>query len=244
MTFQKIKPESVSKESEIEAIEGRYNRRKNTITTNLYDPLLPSVYMARQELERVVINDILNPFLTPIRNKTLLEVGCGHGINLMDFIKLGFLPENLTGNELLDDRVAAAKHILPNKVTIIRGNAIDIKDMDNKFDIVYQSTVFSSILDNDFQVRLANKMWDMVKPGGGVLWYDFIYNNPNNPDVRGVSLKRVKELFPYAKIKFTRTTLAPPISRRVTKIHSSLYSVFNVFPFLRTHILCWISKPY
>ena len=30
-----------------------------------------------------------------------------------------------------------------------------------------------------------------LAPGGGVLWYDFTVNNPRNPDVRGVPMKRV-----------------------------------------------------
>ena len=243
MTLENLQSKTTTEEGEIAAIKSRYQRRTNNITSGFYSALSPSVYMARQELERTLINDILNPYLTPLSEKTVLEVGCGNGINLMDFIKLGFLPENLTGNELLEERVATARHILSDKVNIISGDALEIRGMENKFDIVYQSTVFTSILDNEFQVKLANAMWKMVKPGGGVLWYDFIYNNPNNPDVQGVSLKRVKELFPDAVITYKKVTLAPPISRRVTRIHPSLYTVFNFSPFLRTHVLCWISKP-
>ena len=48
--------------------------------------------------------------------------------------------------------------------------------------------VFPSILDDSFQQKLADRMWALTKPGGGILWYDFIYNNPRNPDVRGVPL--------------------------------------------------------
>ena len=40
-------------------------------------------------------------------------------------------------------------------------------------------------------------MWRWVRPGGGVLWYDFTFDNPRNPDVRGVPLARVRELFPH-----------------------------------------------
>ena len=74
------------------------------------------------------------------------------------------------------------------------------------------------------------------------MWYDFIYDNPKNKDVNGIPLKEIKELFPEAKIQYWSLTLAPPISRLITKIHPSLYNIFNAFPFLRTHILCWIEK--
>jgi len=86
-------------------------------------------------------------------------------------------------------------------------------------------------------------MWQWVRPGGGVLWYDFTFNNPSNPDVRGVQLKRVRELFPQGRISVRRVTLAPPISRRVVRIHPTMYAVFNALPLLRTHILCFIQKP-
>ena len=60
---------------------------------------------------------------------------------------------------------------------------------------------------------LADAMWRWVKPGGGVLWYDFTVDNPRNPDVRGVPLAAVRELFPQARIAARRVTLAPPLAR-------------------------------
>jgi len=86
-------------------------------------------------------------------------------------------------------------------------------------------------------------MWALTKPGGGVLWYDFVYNNPRNPDVRSVPLHRIRALFPVGKIYPWKLTLAPPLSRRVTRLHPALYHVFNLLPSLRTHLLCWIRKP-
>jgi hypothetical protein len=106
-----------------------------------------------------------------------------------------------------------------------------------------QSTVFSSLLDDTFQQRLADVMWSWVRPGGGILWYDFIVNNPWNPDVRGLSVARVRQLFPAGRLEFRRLTLAPPIARIATRIHPSLYAVLNLCPCFRTHVLAWVSKP-
>jgi hypothetical protein len=103
--------------------------------------------------------------------------------------------------------------------------------------------VFSSLLDDAFQRRLADAMWRWAKPGGGVLWYDFTVNNPRNADVRGVPLARVRELFPHGEVQARRITLAPPIARAVTRLHPSLYTLFNTVPLLRTHVLAWIAKP-
>jgi ubiquinone/menaquinone biosynthesis C-methylase UbiE len=158
-------------------------------------------------------------------------------------IRLGFRPENLTGNELLPGRLAITRLRLPSGVKLVSGDAREIAVEPGSFDIVYQSMAFTSILDDAFQQDLAAGMWTLVKPGGGILWYDFLYKHPNNPDVRAMPLQRVRKLFPEGSLTSWRVTLAPPISRRVTQIHPSLYAAFNTVPLLRTHVLCWIRKP-
>ena len=110
-------------------------------------------------------------------------------------------------------------------------------------DIVFVSTVFSSLLDDAFQQRLADAMWRWLKPGGAVLWYDFTVDNPRNPDVRGVPLARVQALFPQGHVQARRVTLAPPLARAVCRVHPALYGVFNALPLLRTHVLAWVAKP-
>jgi SAM-dependent methyltransferase len=227
--------------TETERVRQRYERRKH-IMADLYNPLNPSVYMSTQERERALIKLIQWAKLEPVRDKHLLEIGCGSGGNLLQLIKLGFKPDNLVANELLEERAETARHHLPLSVKVIKGDAVEMDLEPETFDIVFQSTVFTSILDSSFQQRLAEKTWQLTKPGGGVIWYDFIYNNPANPDVIGIPPKRIRQLYPQGKIKCWRTTLAPPISRRVTKIHPSLYSLFNTVPLLRTHVLCWIEK--
>lgn len=227
---------------EPERVRLRYERRKAAISMSIYNPLNPSVYMGQQEKERALIRWIREADLAPVEDRRLLEIGCGSGGNLLQLMKLGFLPKNLTANELLEDRAELAGTLLPSAIRIIKGNALDLDLPEESFDIVLQSTVFSSILDDKFRGRLAEKMWSLVKPGGGVLWYDFIYDNPKNSDVRGVPIRSIRELFPAGEFIFWRITLAPPISRMVTKIHPCLYTVFNSVFFVRTHVLCWVRK--
>lgn len=85
-------------------------------------------------------------------------------------------------------------------------------------------------------------MWSLLKPGGFILWYDFIYNNPKNADVKGIKIKEIKSFFPKGDFKYKKVTLAPPINRITTKINPNLYYIFNLFSFLRTHVLCSIQK--
>jgi SAM-dependent methyltransferase len=227
--------------SESEEIIRRYERRK-TIPGNRYNPLNASTYMSEQEKERVLIKLIKKEDIEPLHNKRLLEVGCGTGINLLQLIRLGFQPSNLYANDILSERLIVARNRLPNEVIFFEGDILNQAFENCFFDIVFQSMVFSSILDKEFKANLAQKMWQWVKPGGGILWYDFIYDNPKNKDVRGITVKEIKQLFPFTKFNFCRLTLAPPVSRFVTKIHPLSYSFFNALYFLRTHILCYIKK--
>jgi SAM-dependent methyltransferase len=230
-------------DDEIRAITDRYARRHRPADSRLYDPLDPYVTRVRQERERALIQCIQQAGLAPVGGRRVLEVGCGGGANLLDLIRLGFRPENLIGNELRQERLDEAAAILPQSITLLTGDAATLDLPEESFDVVLQSTVFTSILDSAFQDRLASRMWSLVRPGGGVLWYDFTYDNPRNRDVRGVSRGRIRRLFPAAEIIHIRpVTLAPPLGRRLCQITPLLYPIFNFLPLLRTHLLCWIQK--
>lgn len=225
-------------QAEDQAIHARYARRRRT-----YDPLEPWVLATRQELERALARWARGAWPAGVAGVSLLEVGCGSGGNLLQMLRLGMQPENLAGNELQADRVTEAARRLPAAVRVMPGNALELDCSPAAFDVVMQSLVFSSILDDHVQQLLADKMWSWVRPGGGVLWYDFVMDNPSNRDVRGVPVRRVGQLFPAALVRTWPVTLAPPLSRFVTRIHPGLYGWFNLLPWLRTHRLCWLQKP-
>ncbi len=226
---------------ELFELRRRYERRKD-LPEERYHPLQPYNVAVDREKSLDLVRCIEWARLFPVANKKVLEIGCGSGKNLLRLILLGFQPENLVGNDLLEDSVLDARHLLPSATKVMLGDASDLDLEDQTFDVVYQSLVFTSILDDAFQQKLANRMWGLAKHGGGILWYDFIYDNPKNPDVRGVPVKRIRQLFPEGEMKVWRLTLAPPLGRLVTRISPRLYSVFNAVPFLRTHVLCWIRK--
>jgi len=217
-------------------------RRAYARRTRTYDPLSPWVYLGRQERERALIRWVQTCGLVPLSQRRLIELGCGTGGNLIELLRLGFSPANLVGNDLLPERIEVARERLPASVRLIEGDASDVILPNESFDVVFQSMMCSSILDDHLLLRIAQRMWALVRPGGGVLWYDFTYSNPHNPDVRGISIQRIRELFPASKARVWRVTLAPPISRAVTRIHPVLYCLFNSMPFLRTHLLCWLPK--
>jgi SAM-dependent methyltransferase len=229
--------------AELDAISRRYAQRRQASSDARYYPLEPANFMLVQERERRLIRWLRTSGLGVPSTIRLLEIGCGNGANLLQFLRLGFVPEHLVGNELLQDRLAEARHRLPAAVTVVPGNAAELSFPTGCFDVVFQSTVFTSILDEHLRALVARRMWSLVRPGGGVLWYDFVYDNPRNRDVRGVRLGQVREYFPEAEMHSWRVTLAPPIARRVARLWTPLYTGFNSMPWLRTHILCWLRKP-
>lgn len=226
---------------EPQAIRERYARRP--MSDGRYSFLRPDVCLGVQERQRVMLQLLCQHGVSNLADMRLLEVGCGTGGNLLEFLRMGCSPEHLAGVELLPDRHAQAGHVLPAALHLYLGDALLADVPPASQDVVLVSTVFSSVLDTAFQQKLADALWRWVRPGGAVLWYDFTFNNPNNPDVCGVPLHRVKELFPQARITTRRVTLAPPLARRLAPIHPALYTLFNSMPWLRTHILCWIAKP-
>ena len=138
----------------------------------------------------------------------------------------------------MPEQYAQARQVLPLAVRLHEGDALLADVPHASQEVVLVSTVFSSVLDPDFQQRLAAALWQWLRPGGAVLWYDFTYNNPRNPDVRGVPLRRVRELFPQSRITARRVTLAPPLARALVRVHPGLSGLFNSVPWLRTPILC------
>ena len=230
----------MSADRESGAVAERYARRGDP---GRYSPLRPDVWQTLQERQRAMLGLFARAGLDDLSRLRLLEVGCGAGGNLLELLRLGFAPQNLSGIELLPERLALARAMLPEALTLQGGDALDAPVEAQSLDIVFVSTVFSSLLDDAYQQRLADAMWSWLKPGGAVLWYDFTVDNPRNPDVRGVPLARLRVLFPQGRLRHRRVTLAPPLARAVTRLHSAIYTLLNTLPLLRTHVLAWVEKP-
>lgn len=169
----------------------------------------------------------------------VLEVGAGGGVNIHFFLKAGILPQNMVINELLPERQKILETRFPG-IRLHKGDAGEMTTSEfGSFDLIFQSLVFTSILNSNVKINLASQLWKLLKPGGAILWYDFIYDNPGNSNVKGIKLLELKQLFPDAiSCKGVRVTLAPPIGRRV----GSLYPLFNMLAFLRTHRIVLIEK--
>ena len=179
--------------------------------------------------------------LGSVAGRRVLEVGSGRGGELAWLMELGAEPAQLTGVDLLEDRVAAARVAHPG-LDFRVGNAEHLEFEDASFDLVMAITVFSSILDPAMAGNVAAEVVRVMKPGGALLWYDFRYDNPSNRDVRGVSAAAVWRLFPDLKGELTGLTLLPPLARGLGPLTSAAYPVLSKVPPLQSHLLGLLHK--
>ncbi|NGZ95506.1 MAG: SAM-dependent methyltransferase [Nitrospira sp. WS110] len=166
-----------------------------------------------QELERDILAVLRATHFEQLQDKRILDIGCGEGQWLRQFIKWGARPENVTGIDVLQDRVFRARQLCPQGMQVHYGNAARLPFENMSFDLVIQFVVFSSILDMTVKEMVAHEMLRVLKEEGRILWYDFFSNNPSNPDVRGIRKCEIAHLFPGCRIEFRRVTLAPPLCR-------------------------------
>ncbi len=195
-----------------------------------------------QQLEQAVLDALRARGVAALDSWRILEVGCGSGYWLRQFIQWGAKPENLAGVDLLGSRVAAAKRLCPSAVKICRANAASLSFADQSFDLVFQATVFTSILDANLKTEVAAEMMRVARDDGLILWYDFRVNNPRNADVRGVNRREIQKLFPGCRITLRPLTLAPPIARRIAPYSWLACYLLSQIPWLCTHYLGVIRK--
>ena len=62
-----------------------------------------------QELEQAIVALLSNCGIDSLAKKTILDIGCGSDYWIQEFLKLGAVPGNLVGIDLLDWRVAMLK---------------------------------------------------------------------------------------------------------------------------------------
>ena len=146
-------------DDETRAVAVRYARRG---PADRYSILQPDVWQTLQERQRALLRLFTQRGLTDLAALRVLEVGCGAGGNLLELLRLGFAPQHLAGAELLPERLAQARAVLPATVALHAGDASALPIAPGSQDIVLQSTVFSSLLDDAFQHRLADAMWRWV----------------------------------------------------------------------------------
>ena len=227
--------------AEAARIRIEYENRRAVIPEDRYHLRHPVNFFFSSQTERAVLNALNDEGMFPLENKTIVDVGCGRGDWLLEFIRLGARGPNLSGIDLDERRIAIARERIPAG-RLICGDATSLPWPDESVDMVTQFTMFTSILDRTVKAAAAAEMVRIVRPGGIILWYDFCYDNPSNPGVQGIRPAEIRTLFAGLTVRFRRTTLAPPLARAVVPFSWIAGILLDCIPLLRTHCLAVIRK--
>lgn len=239
--------------SEVERILAEYARREREIAPDYYSPgKVENLFMFQQRTRRV-IRALVEEGFWPLSCFDILDVGCGAGKWLADLEAWGATRGRLHGIDLDERRAALARtrlceqrdplgQIVAPGADIRTGDASRLPWADRSFDLVLQSTVFTSILDSGMKCKVAGEMLRVLRPDGVIIWYDFRVDNPSNPHVRGVGRREIRELFPGCAIEAAALTLAPPLARRIVPVTWIGALLLEKVPWLCTHYLAVIRR--
>ena len=230
-------------EHEVQRLEKVYRTYRGSQSVKAkWDAENPGNRAILQERNRGMEGLLAAQGLLPLLGRKVLEVGCGSGDTLAGLLRLGAHPDSLCGVDLLPERVDEAKQRHP-ELRFQCTNAEQLDFTDAHFDLVLLFTVISSILDEAMAHNVAREVNRVLAPGGAVLWYDLRYDNPANPNVRGMTSGRIRQLFPRLEIHLSRITAIPPLVRRMGRLAPLFYPVLAAIPPAQTHYLGLLIKP-
>jgi len=257
-------------DQELVRIREEYRRRDaGSIPPDRYSLFNASALLHAQSLERQLLFSLKRHRFYPLAEKKILDVGCGSGGTLQSFLRYGATATNLYGIDLAEHRIERARSINP-AMHWHAGSAHQLPYEDASFDLVTSFVLFSSILSEPLRQKIADEIWRVLKPGGLIVLHDFVYANPRNPAVRGITRRQIKQLFgrPFiaadlsaptinrgatreggvgrldrrmgATFDFRSMTLAPPLARLIAPRAYWLAFTLEQLKVLNTHVICAI----
>lgn len=215
-------------------------RDRRLAGSDRYSLFNPAHLFLVQQRRRAELRLLRKHGFYPLPGTPILEIGCGDGAVLLDYLQYGAEPGCLTGVDLLPDRVHKSHSRLPHlPLAIADGQRLPFPD--HHFKLVMQYTVFSSLLDQAVKQNLAVEMTRVLnRSGGAILWYDY-WLNPGNRQTKGIRPAEIRSLFPGCQYYFERVTLAPPLARRIAPLSYTLACFLERMRIFNTHYFVLIK---
>lgn len=235
-------PERTEPDTEAARIARVYEGYRVAGRGSLYDPSNPGNRAILRERLRWTRRALQRAGLANLRGRRVLDVGCGVGRELARMQEFGAASADLVGVDLLPDRIETARRTFPDLEFRV-ANAVELGFPDAFFDLILSFTLFSSILDQATAGQVAAEIVRVLRHGGAVLWYDLRVANPRNPNVQGLTSRRVRALFPELCQHLRTITLAPPLARKLGPTTPATYPLLAALPFVRTHLVGSLVKP-
>ena len=176
----------------------------------------------------------------------ILDVGCGNGSKLMDFVQYGFEQKNLYGVDINNERIDKGKFNYP-LLNLSNQDATKLNFEDNFFNLVFESTMFVQVTDCEMSRKISKEMVRVTKKNGYILLIDWRYGKFWNPNYLACNKKRVKELFNVGSdmeiISVDKGALIPPIGRFLSTYLGSFYFIVSkLCPFLVGQVTYLLKK--
>ena len=221
---------------DISRLRDEYDDRKRRYAgSDVYSWFNKANLFALQQRQRAILTTLKKNGFTNFQELSIMEMGCGGGGVLLEYLGFGASPENIFGIDLLQDRLLHAYKILPGS-GFANADGQTLPFPTQTFNLVLQSTAISSILDSELQLNICVDMIRVLKLGGLILWYDF-WLNPTNTQTHGIRPAEIRRLFPNCSFEFHKITLAPPIARRVVPVSWMLALFLENLKIFNSHYL-------
>ena len=221
-------------------IAAYYQRRADAHLERRYSLFNPGHLFQVQHLERALFDVLARHGFADLDDQSILDVGCGDGWLLRRLLACGAARDRLSGVDLLPERIAAGRGIEPD-LDLRCADASALPYPDRSFDLVFQLTVFSSVLDERMRRTIAAEMVRVLKPDGAIISYDFrIARDRRN--TRPIRARDLAALFPDFDLDGRRLTLVPPLARALAPRSWIACELLEAVPALRTHELVVLRR--
>jgi len=172
----------------------------------------------------------------PATGGRVLDLGAGDG-RLATVARDAELPFDVwVGVDLDPDAVSVASDSLP-WATFVEASGDGLPFEASSFDVVVASTLFSSLPSSALEASVAVEIARVLEPDGWLVWYDLRYHNPANRAVHGISVGRLRQLYPSWRLELRSMTLIPPLARRLGPFTRWLYRPLEMLVPLRSHLI-------
>lgn len=172
----------------------------------------------------------------------ILDLGVFIGTDCPSLLQAGFRPEALIATDLNERSVRSARAKY-RWLRALAGDGTKLPFRDEAFDVVYQSTMISSVLDASRRVAILKEAGRVLRSGGVFISYDMRYPNPWNRHTRPLGLAELRNAFAGWILSTESLTGIPQIIRPLSKVSLPLCRLVEAVPIFRSHLLAFARKP-